>query len=96
MPAVADLTLLVIGVVSENRFVAIGGLPQAGRSRYVVNLMEGLASLLRSDRRSQAGQGIIEYGLILVLVAVAIIAILLPLGGATKNLFSNVVVALST
>ena len=51
---------------------------------------------LAAAASSQSGQGIIEYGLILVLVAVVIIAILLPLGQTSVNLFSNVAAALGT
>ena len=38
----------------------------------------------------EEGQGLLEYGLILVLVAVIVAAILLLLGPAIGNLFSTV------
>lgn len=48
---------------------------------------------LRS-RRSQSGQGMVEYALILVLVSIVVIVILLTMGNQIANVFSNVVAAL--
>jgi pilus assembly protein Flp/PilA len=42
----------------------------------------------------EKGQGLVEYALILVLVAIVVIAILLILGPAIGNIFSNIVNAL--
>ena len=39
----------------------------------------------------ERGQGLVEYALILVLVAVVVIAILALLGPAIKNIFTNIV-----
>jgi pilus assembly protein Flp/PilA len=39
----------------------------------------------------EEGQGLVEYALILVLVAVVVIAILTILGPAIGNVFSNIV-----
>lgn len=39
----------------------------------------------------EKGQGLIEYGLILVLVAVAVVAILTILGPSIGNIFSNII-----
>jgi len=39
----------------------------------------------------EEGQGLVEYALILVLVAIVVIAILLVLGPAIGNVFSNIV-----
>ena len=39
----------------------------------------------------EEGQGLVEYALILVLVAIVVIAILLVLGPAIGNVFSTVV-----
>lgn len=44
--------------------------------------------------RAQAGQGMVEYALILVLVSIVVILILLTMGGQIQNVFSNVVTAL--
>ena len=41
--------------------------------------------------RSQRGQGMVEYGLILVLVSIAVIASLLLLSGQLKTVFNNIV-----
>jgi pilus assembly protein Flp/PilA len=46
--------------------------------------------------RGQSGQGLVEYALILVMVSIVAIAILLAMGGRTINMFSNVVLALSS
>jgi pilus assembly protein Flp/PilA len=40
---------------------------------------------------NEKGQGLVEYALILVLVAVVVIAILTILGPAIGNVFSNIV-----
>ena len=42
----------------------------------------------------EKGQGLVEYALILVLVAVVVIAILVVLGPAIGKVFSNIVNAL--
>jgi pilus assembly protein Flp/PilA len=44
--------------------------------------------------RREDGQGLVEYALILVLVAVVVIAILLVLGPAVGEVFSTVTMAL--
>jgi len=38
----------------------------------------------------------VEYALILVMVAIVIIVVLISLGGQVKNMFSNISVALGT
>jgi pilus assembly protein Flp/PilA len=43
----------------------------------------------------EEGQGLVEYALILVLVAIVVIAILLILGPVVGNVFSNIVVNLT-
>jgi pilus assembly protein Flp/PilA len=42
----------------------------------------------------EEGQGLVEYALILVLVAIVVIAILLLLGPAVGNVFSQIVNAI--
>jgi pilus assembly protein Flp/PilA len=44
--------------------------------------------------RRLSGQGLVEYALILMLVAIVMIIVLMSLGGQTRNMFSNVTVAL--
>jgi pilus assembly protein Flp/PilA len=41
--------------------------------------------------RSEKGQGLVEYALILVLVAIVVLAVLLILGPTVGNAFSNIV-----
>ncbi|OQY26152.1 MAG: pilus assembly protein [Anaerolineaceae bacterium 4572_32.1] len=43
------------------------------------------------ELRDEKGQGLVEYALILVLVAIVVIAILLLLGPVIGNTFSNIV-----
>lgn len=40
---------------------------------------------------NEKGQGLVEYALILVLVAIVVLAILLLLGPVVGNVFSNIV-----
>jgi pilus assembly protein Flp/PilA len=43
-----------------------------------------------SNDKSQSGQGLVEYALILVLVAIVVIAILALLGPQIGNVFSDI------
>jgi pilus assembly protein Flp/PilA len=45
---------------------------------------------MRTWQRSEAGQGLVEYALILVLVAVVVIVVLIATGGQSKNLYSDI------
>jgi pilus assembly protein Flp/PilA len=45
-----------------------------------------VARVLRSDK----GQGMVEYALILVLIAVVVIAVLMVLGNQVQNTFCNI------
>jgi len=45
--------------------------------------------------KSRKGQTLVEYGLILALVAIVVIAVLTILGNQLKNIFSQVTGALS-
>ena len=42
-------------------------------------------------QRHQAGQGLVEYAMVLMLVAIVVIVVLALLGPAVGNMFSNVV-----
>jgi pilus assembly protein Flp/PilA len=44
----------------------------------------------------QAGQGMVEYALILVMVAIVVIVMLIAEGGTTVNLFSDITNSLHT
>jgi pilus assembly protein Flp/PilA len=49
------------------------------------------AMLAPADRRDdQRGQGLVEYGLILILVAIVVIVVLGVVGHQANNVFSNV------
>ena len=52
--------------------------------QYFVALLDALKA------REDEGQGMVEYALILVLVSVAAIAVLGPLGGAVTGVFTTV------
>lgn len=41
-------------------------------------------------RRGQAGQGYVEYALILILMAMVVLVLLSVVGHETKNVFSNI------
>ena len=44
----------------------------------------------RTGRKGERGQGLVEYGFIIILVAIVVIVILSVVGSQTKNVFSNV------
>ena len=50
----------------------------------------------RDASRREEGQGMVEYALILVLIAVVVVLILTTLGKQVKNVFSNVSSVLGT
>jgi pilus assembly protein Flp/PilA len=52
--------------------------------------LDGLISLVRRSMRSEQGQGMVEYALILVLIAVVVIAVLIILGNQVANVFCNI------
>lgn len=49
-----------------------------------------LIQALQVSLADEAGQGMVEYGLILVLIAVVVIAVLVLLGNQVSNLFCNI------
>ena len=49
-------------------------------------------SKLRSDLQSEDGQGLVEYALIIILIAMACVAALGVFGGAVNSLFSKIVI----
>jgi pilus assembly protein Flp/PilA len=51
---------------------------------------------MKGTLRRQSGQGLVEYSLILVLVALIVVVMLLTTGGQMKNVYSNVTAALCT
>jgi pilus assembly protein Flp/PilA len=52
--------------------------------------------MLSSDKKIEQGQGLVEYALILVLIAIVVIAALMVLGPKIGNIFSNVNSSLSS
>ena len=40
---------------------------------------------------SQRGQGLVEYGMLIVLVAIVVLLLLMVLGSSVGNLFSNII-----
>ncbi len=48
------------------------------------------------NRSDESGQGMVEYALILVLIAVVVIVILTTVGHRVNNVFSNISHGLST
>jgi pilus assembly protein Flp/PilA len=51
--------------------------------------------IMETSLMHEEGQGLVEYALILVLVAIVVIAILLQLGPSVGNVFSSVITALT-
>ena len=49
-----------------------------------------LAEIATLQRRPENGQGMVEYALILVLIAVVVIVILSTVGKRVNNVFSNI------
>lgn len=50
----------------------------------------GLIRRIRRSIRSDRGQGMVEYALILVMIAVVVIAVLIILGNQVANVFCNI------
>lgn len=56
-----------------------------------MNMFHWLHILMRSTaRQNTLGQGLVEYALILVLIAIVSIGVLTELGGSTSHVFSKV------
>ena len=47
-------------------------------------------------KRTESGQGLVEYALILVLVAVVVLVVLIATGGQSKNLYSDITSTLAS
>lgn len=52
--------------------------------------MRKLWSFVRRIHRQEEGQSLVEYGLIIALIAVVVIAALMLIGGHLTSLFSNI------
>ena len=55
-----------------------------------------MKKLMNWLKKEESGQGMVEYGLILALIAVVVIAALTFLGKQTKNVFDNVATNVKT
>jgi pilus assembly protein Flp/PilA len=53
--------------------------------------MMALYTRLLLKLRSQSGQGLVEYGLVLVLVSVVLIGALMALSGQINTVYANIV-----
>lgn len=53
-------------------------------------MMAMIRSVARKLHGDESGQGLVEYGLLAVLVAIAVVAVLYVLGGNLKNVFTDV------
>ena len=51
--------------------------------------------LTTARRRAQTGQGLVEYGLIIALVAVAVVAVVTLFGSSLGQTFSNILSSLN-
>ena len=56
----------------------------------ILNAYPGVNSSDDDFQTTQSGQGLVEYALILILVAVAVVALLIILGPAIGNMYNNV------
>jgi pilus assembly protein Flp/PilA len=52
--------------------------------------MKTILAYARGVVRDESGQGMVEYGLIIALIAVVVVVALTPLGTDIKNLFTGV------
>jgi pilus assembly protein Flp/PilA len=55
----------------------------------MISLISNLFSYLRT-RRDEEGQTLVEYGLLLALIAIVVIAVLILLGPAISGIFQSV------
>jgi pilus assembly protein Flp/PilA len=61
----------------------------------MINYLNSLYVQLMATLKDEKGQGLVEYALILVLIAIVVIAVLTTLGGKTCNVFSTVANAIN-
>jgi pilus assembly protein Flp/PilA len=63
---------------------------QAFIVRSAFNSPEGWPAMLRGFLVKEEGQGLVEYGLILVLIMVVVVAVLTVLGGKVSDMYSSI------
>jgi pilus assembly protein Flp/PilA len=71
----------------------VGALPPE-RTHHMSDLLEVYWTWAKSNLRREEGQALVEYALILTLVAIACIVVLTALGGAVKDKLQLIVDAL--
>lgn len=59
-----------------------------------MDIARRIGSVMRRRRDDERGQGMVEYGLILVLIAIIVVLVLGVIGHQVQNVFSNVSSAL--
>lgn len=57
---------------------------------FEITHVKGVNAMLRSFFAKEDGQGLVEYALILVLIAIVVIGILTLLGGKVSSVFSTI------
>jgi pilus assembly protein Flp/PilA len=55
-----------------------------------VEVSERIRGLIEEIRAREEGQGMVEYALILMLIAIVVVVILSTLGHTVNNVFSNI------
>lgn len=61
---------------------------------FIHQVLGWLERLLREEENTEAGQGLVEYALILIMVAVVVVAVAIILGPGIGNIYSNLVAIL--
>ncbi len=56
----------------------------------MISFISNLVSYLQARRESEEGQTLVEYGLLLALIAIVVIAVLILLGPAISTIFKSV------
>ena len=62
----------------------------------VLEISERIRGLVEQTRTREEGQGLVEYSLILMLIAIVVVVIVSTLGHTVNNVFSNVSGGLSS
>lgn len=60
----------------------------------MMEMMMKVMMMLRNTTKSEKGQGMVEYGLIIGLVAIVVIVALTALSGGLNNIFGQITTAL--